>query len=696
MNHQTSDRPAHSINKQPRSSLSRAEAAVLELTTLEPMVLLSASSFEFAQMDLSGLSDTLEIDAVSPLSSEGTTLFGTDGADSLVSGALADVVFAESGDDWVSAGDGDDSVFGGDGDDEILGGAGNDYLDGETGSDIIDGGMGDDIIVLSHGHDLIQGGAGLDLVELYDAGRTVEIDLTTGQVSGGLSASLAGVEAVLGSDQNDVFRFSAPQAGDVFYLHGGAGQDLIDLTAFGAGQVVQNGGHIQATVAGGTVDIYFAGVEDIAEGAGMHSAGVVDFWSLPQEYRRLFDGYAEEIGPAPEDVNPTLVDGVAVLDNYGPQAEDDWASVAEDQTVRIDVLSNDADLDRDELTVSAIVAEPSSGSVRINADGTLDYTPFSDFNGLDELTYEVSDGKGGFDTAVVTINVTPVNDAPQAVNDVYRVDADRSLTVAGGLLTNDRDPDGDALRVVRVGDSSGIVQGESRTISVEGGGRVTVNADGSMVFDPAGGFNTLPAGVTQDVVFEYEITDGHGLNSAAQVRVTVVGTNQTPLTEGEHWWVEYNQPSRVLGGVLFNDSDPDGDALHVASVNGDAGQVDPGDGSRTFNLPEGGRLQVTADGVVTFDPAGDFDHLHGEERQDVTFWYEVSDGRGGTATETATISVVGKNQAPTTEGEHWWVEYNQPSRVLGGVLFNDSDPDGDALHVASVNGDAGQVDPGDG
>ena len=90
---------------------------------------------------------------------------------------------------------------------------------------------------------------------------------------------------------------------------------------------------------------------------------------------------------------------------------------------------------------------------------------------------------------------------------------------------------------------------------------------------------------------------------------------------------------------------------------------------------------------MTFDPAGDFDHLQGEERQDVTFQYEVSDGRGGTAIESAMISVVGNNEGPVTQGEHWWVEYNEPSQVLGGVLFNDSDPDGDALTLSNVSYD---------
>ncbi|WP_170865066.1 calcium-binding protein, partial [Roseovarius marisflavi] len=59
--------------------------------------------------------------------------------------------------------------------------------------------------------------------------------------------------------------------------------------------------------------------------------------------------------------------------------------------------------------------------VLINADGTLSYSPDADFNGTDTISYTVSDGEGGSDTATVTITVTPVNenagkDDPDIVN----------------------------------------------------------------------------------------------------------------------------------------------------------------------------------------------------------------------------------------------------------------------------------------
>ena len=48
---------------------------------------------------------------------------------------------------------------------------------------------------------------------------------------------------------------------------------------------------------------------------------------------------------------------------------------------------------------------------------SIAYTPNANFNGTDTLTYVISDGNGGTDTAIVVITVDPINDAPVAVDD---------------------------------------------------------------------------------------------------------------------------------------------------------------------------------------------------------------------------------------------------------------------------------------
>ncbi len=110
--------------------------------------------------------------------------------------------------------------------------------------------------------------------------------------------------------------------------------------------------------------------------------------------------------------------------NDPPTANDDSATIDSGQTVTIDVLANDTDLEGDTLTV--VAASATSGTVIVNADGTLTYQPVPGFVGLDTITYTISDGQGGTATATVQITVidrtsvitgtdSPPDSAPAAV-----------------------------------------------------------------------------------------------------------------------------------------------------------------------------------------------------------------------------------------------------------------------------------------
>ncbi|MCY3699875.1 MAG: tandem-95 repeat protein, partial [Gemmatimonadetes bacterium] len=111
--------------------------------------------------------------------------------------------------------------------------------------------------------------------------------------------------------------------------------------------------------------------------------------------------------------------------NDVPEAFGDAASTDEDAAVEIDVLANDTDADGDSLTVSS-VSVPSNGTAEISAGGGVRYTPAANWYGTDAFTYEVDDGNGGTASASVEVTVLPVNDAPEAVDDVASADEDGS------------------------------------------------------------------------------------------------------------------------------------------------------------------------------------------------------------------------------------------------------------------------------
>ena len=126
-----------------------------------------------------------------------------------------------------------------------------------------------------------------------------------------------------------------------------------------------------------------------------------------------------------------------------------------------------------------------------------------------------------------------------------------------------------------------------------------------------------------------DILDGLGGNSAP------TATNDTAQTSA----------GDVLSGssLLGNDSDPDGDALTVASVNGAAANV-----GEEITLASGATLRVNADGTFEYDPNGAFDGLSSSESATDSFAYTASDGSDGSNTATVTITVNGVNAPPPT------------------------------------------------
>ncbi len=126
--------------------------------------------------------------------------------------------------------------------------------------------------------------------------------------------------------------------------------------------------------------------------------------------------------------------------NDPPVANDDTTETQEDTPiVTIDVLANDTDVDNvgrylyiDTFSVTA-VSQGTNGSVTINPDNTLTYSPHANFYGTDVFTYTISDEKGLTDTAKVNVTVNMVNDAPRFTS------APVTTATAGALYTYDVD-----------------------------------------------------------------------------------------------------------------------------------------------------------------------------------------------------------------------------------------------------------------
>ncbi|MBV1787970.1 cadherin-like domain-containing protein [Marinobacterium sp. D7] len=88
--------------------------------------------------------------------------------------------------------------------------------------------------------------------------------------------------------------------------------------------------------------------------------------------------------------------------NTAPVASDDAATLSSTTSITIPVLANDSDADGDTLRIAA-VGSPAKGTVRVNSDGTLTYTPAKSFKSSDSFSYTISDGKA---TATASVNLS--------------------------------------------------------------------------------------------------------------------------------------------------------------------------------------------------------------------------------------------------------------------------------------------------
>jgi VCBS repeat-containing protein len=175
---------------------------------------------------------------------------------------------------------------------------------------------------------------------------------------------------------------------------------------------------------------------------------------------------------------------------------------------------------------------PSGALLTVNANGTFTYNPNGAFNSLtagetatDTFTYTVVDSLGNTSVSAgtVTISITPTR--PVAVNDAFSTTADTPLTV-GNVLTNDTDATpGATLSVASADDSNGNAIPLGTATQLPSGAILTINADGTLNYNPNGAFNTLASGATATDTFTYTVSDNFGETSvsAATVTITITG-----------------------------------------------------------------------------------------------------------------------------------------------------------------------------
>ncbi|WP_139127836.1 beta strand repeat-containing protein, partial [Vibrio parahaemolyticus] len=324
----------------------------------------------------------------------------------------------------------------------------------------------------------------------------------------------------------------------------------------------------------------------------------------------------------------------------------DKATVVEDTPTIIKVLGNDT-FEGDGKVVSLDANNgPANGTVSVNPDGSVTYTPNDNYHGADSFTYIVTSG-GVSESTTVEVNVTPVNDAPVAKDDIATTQEDTAVTI--DVLPNDTDVDGDKLSI-----ESASVPKEQGTVEV---------VDGKLVFTPAENFNG-------DAEITYTVTDG-ALTDQATVNVTVNAVNDTPVVE-----------SSIADQTLAEDFTP-----YTINLNTAFSDVDNVDGELSFSVSGNSNIQVSiVNGIATFTPTADW---NGSE----TLTFTATDPSGESVSQTVNFTV-----APVADivADKATVVEDTPTiiKVLGNDTFEGDDKvvsldtnNGPANGTVSVNPD---------
>ncbi|MFA0831518.1 tandem-95 repeat protein [Vibrio parahaemolyticus] len=288
----------------------------------------------------------------------------------------------------------------------------------------------------------------------------------------------------------------------------------------------------------------------------------------------------------------------------------DKATVVEDTPTIIKVLGNDTFEGGDQVVSLDTNNGPANGTVSVNPDGSVTYTPNDNYHGTDSFTYIVTSG-GVSESTTVNVDVTPVNDAPVAKDDIATTQEDTAVTI--DVLTNDTDVDGDKLSI-----ESASVPKEQGTVEV---------VDGKLVFTPAENFNG-------DAEITYTVTDGE-LTDEAKVTVTVNPVNDAPIIKVdavESITEDAVSTDTVVATLTVRDTDTPEDQLTVSLENNSNG----------YFVLVGDEVKLTQAGV---------DAVNNDELnlKDLTISASVSDGVNPTANDSDSLIVNRVNDAPTVE-----------------------------------------------
>lgn len=334
------------------------------------------------------------------------------------------------------------------------------------------------------------------------------------------------------------------------------------------------------------------------------------------------DSFTFKVNDGTVDSNTATVTITVTPVNDAPVAADESVSTAEDASKAITLSGSDAD--HDPITYRVITL-PAHGSLTGTAPA-LTYAPEANYNGTDSFTFVTNDGTIDSVPATVTIDITPVNDAP----------------IANGqaVVTSENT----AVEITLTGID---VENSALTFSIESGpSNGTLTGSGAArTYQPAAGYEGEDS-------FTFIANDGELNSEPATVSITITRTNEPPVANGQ----TVTTGEDVALGVTLTGSDPDNDPItYVVSA-------DPSHGTLSGTAPN-----------LTYTPDGNY---HGPD----SFSFVVNDGLVDSAEATIAITVLSVNDAPVAEPQSLTVVED----TALGIMLTGTDIDGNPLTYTIV------------
>jgi LysM repeat protein len=351
---------------------------------------------------------------------------------------------------------------------------------------------------------------------------------------------------------------------------------------------------------------------------------------------------------------------IAVLNigavNDAPAANDDAATGHEDNELvfpAASLLANDTDVDiatnADRLAILRVATtDPAAGQASLDADGNVHFIPNRDYFGPAGFTYTLADAAGVEATAMVSLTLLPVNDAPVVTGEVVSSNEDTTLRFnPADLLANETDVDNAHADLA----ITGIANARHGTVAWadDGSGQIVFTPDADY-FGPAG--------------FDYTVSDGAGGEATTTVTLDIADVNDAPVAADDHADGQEDIPFVFTAAQLAaNDTDVENDPLTIVAV---------GNASHGTATLVGGKAVFTPDADYS-GPA--------------SFDYTMADGRGGQCSASVNLDIAAVNDAPAVNGEIIAGVEETPLLIdPNALLANDTDVDNahEDLHLTSV------------